>query len=111
MKREGSENWLDGIDVGDDSKPAFVDLDGDGDLDFVAGEARRARLLRERALHQQPEVVQRQRHLRRPVVLLPLCNCLTGIAGAQCDRCQTATTGRRATCASRAATRLTQSQE
>ena len=38
VKREGSENWLDGIDIGDDSKPAFVDLDGDGDVDFVAGE-------------------------------------------------------------------------
>ncbi|KAH8072440.1 DNA-directed 5'-3' RNA polymerase [Aureococcus anophagefferens] len=35
--RTGSANPFDGIDVGSDSKPALVDLDGDGDLDLVVG--------------------------------------------------------------------------
>lgn len=35
----GSDNPFNGIDVGDLSTPAFVDLDGDGDLDLVSGEA------------------------------------------------------------------------
>ena len=33
--------------------------------------------------------MQRERHLRRFGRTTSLCNCLTGIAGAQCDRCQT----------------------
>ena len=33
----GAANPLDGIDVGNDSAPTFVDLDGDGDLDLVVG--------------------------------------------------------------------------
>ncbi|KAH8094307.1 DNA-directed 5'-3' RNA polymerase [Aureococcus anophagefferens] len=35
--RTGSANPFDGIDVGSDSKPELVDLDGDGDLDLVVG--------------------------------------------------------------------------
>jgi VCBS repeat-containing protein len=35
----GSDNPFNGLDVGSFSAPAFVDLDGDGDLDFVAGES------------------------------------------------------------------------
>ena len=35
--RTGTANPLDGVDVGDLSTPALVDLDGDGDLDLVAG--------------------------------------------------------------------------
>jgi hypothetical protein len=34
----GGSNPLNGLDVGDDSTPAFGDLDGDGDLDLVSGE-------------------------------------------------------------------------
>ncbi|MBR2655610.1 MAG: VCBS repeat-containing protein [Loktanella sp.] len=33
----GAANPLDGLDVGRNAKPAFVDLDRDGDLDLVAG--------------------------------------------------------------------------
>ena len=35
--RTGSQNPLGAFDVGDHSKPAFVDMDRDGDLDVVAG--------------------------------------------------------------------------
>jgi large repetitive protein len=34
----GTDNPFNGIDVGFHSTPAFVDLDGDGDLDFISGE-------------------------------------------------------------------------
>ena len=34
----GSNNPFDGIDIGSDAKPAFVDADGDGDYDLLIGE-------------------------------------------------------------------------
>ena len=37
-EQTGSNNPLDGLDVGAHSTPSFVDLDGDGDLDLVSGE-------------------------------------------------------------------------
>ena len=36
-RRTGAENPLDGLDVGERSKPAFVDLNADGRLDLVSG--------------------------------------------------------------------------
>ena len=37
-EQTGASNPFDGLDAGDDSSPTFVDVDGDGDLDLVAGE-------------------------------------------------------------------------
>ena len=37
VERTGSDNPLDGIDVGDDSVPEFVDIDADGDPDVFIG--------------------------------------------------------------------------
>ncbi|MCB1490897.1 MAG: VCBS repeat-containing protein, partial [Rhodobiaceae bacterium] len=38
MMRTGSSNPFNGIDIGDNSKPTFVDIDNDGDLDMFVGE-------------------------------------------------------------------------
>ncbi|MCG8435796.1 MAG: FG-GAP-like repeat-containing protein, partial [Gammaproteobacteria bacterium] len=38
-KRTGSSNPFDGIDIGAEATPAFVDIDNDGDLDMFVGEA------------------------------------------------------------------------
>ena len=37
IARTSAANPLDGRDVGDEAKPAFADLDGDGDFDLLAG--------------------------------------------------------------------------
>ena len=34
----GAGDPFDGVDVGDNSKPTFVDIDGDGDMDAFIGE-------------------------------------------------------------------------
>jgi Ca2+-binding RTX toxin-like protein len=39
LERFGAANPFDGIDVGDQSTPSFVDLDADGDLDLAVGAA------------------------------------------------------------------------
>lgn len=39
-QQTGSDNPLDGIDVGDYSMPTFADIDRDGDLDAIVGELR-----------------------------------------------------------------------
>jgi len=39
-KSSSSTNIFDGIDIGRDSNPTFGDLDGDGDLDMLAGEGK-----------------------------------------------------------------------
>jgi hypothetical protein len=36
-ERTGAANPFDGVNVGDFGKPSFADLDGDGDLDVIAG--------------------------------------------------------------------------
>ena len=36
-EQSGAANPFNGVDVGSSSKPSFADLDGDGDLDVVAG--------------------------------------------------------------------------
>ena len=38
VKRSGAANPFNGVDVGDYADPAFVDIDGDGDLDAFVGE-------------------------------------------------------------------------
>ena len=38
VQQSGVDNPLDGIDVGQDSSPEFVDIDNDGDLDIFVGE-------------------------------------------------------------------------
>ncbi|MGD1699911.1 FG-GAP-like repeat-containing protein [Dapis sp. BLCC M229] len=38
LERTGTANPLNGVDVGDRSKPTFADIDGDGDLDAFIGE-------------------------------------------------------------------------
>jgi len=37
VERSGAGNPLDGVDIGSNSAPALIDVEGDGDLDVVAG--------------------------------------------------------------------------
>ncbi|MBW4661702.1 MAG: VCBS repeat-containing protein [Drouetiella hepatica Uher 2000/2452] len=38
VRQTGTNNPLNGVDVGDNSNPTFADLDGDGDQDLIVGE-------------------------------------------------------------------------
>ena len=97
---DNSDDDIDGDGVPNDldacAEIPDVDLDGDGDLDLVVGNGAAVTYYANGHCISSPTSCNGRGICDDNVMLLPSCNCLTGIAGEQCERCQTGYFG--ATC-------------